>query len=317
LGELAGELRQARARGGTVFWKPRSTDFDGFGRLRFATNVVKVGTTNVSRVLEYRYDLNGNRTRVIHPDGVFFEYGFDGLNRATSVSESGTSTLLNIEYRADGKRGRVLRPSAATTNYAFNNANRLASINHDFAGTADDFTNTFSYNPAGQITQLTLQNSLYHFGGNSNKTGAYVPNGLNQYTQINGVPVTHDANGNLAFEGSSAYTHDMENRLVGTTSPSSALAYDPLGRLSEYILIPANGVQFLYDGDALVAEYTVSGNTATLTRRYVHGDRVDEPWVQYNGSTVGPALRRYLHADHQGSIVAHSDSGGAVQAKLS
>lgn len=39
--------------------------------------------------------------------------------------------------------------------------------------------------------------------------------------------------------------------------------------------------------------------------------------MQYNGSTIGTPLRRYLHADHQGSIVAHSDSWGANQLKLS
>jgi RHS repeat-associated protein len=254
---------------------------------------------------------------VTHPDGVFFQYNFDGLNRVTGVSESGVSTLLTVEYGSHGRRQRLLRPGAATTIYGFNNANRLSSLSHDFTGTADDFTNTFSYNPASQITQLTINNSQYHFGGNSNKTGTYVPNGLNQYTQINGAPVTYDANGNVTFEGSSSYTHDMENRLVATTSATSGLAYDPLGRLSDYTLIPTNPTQFLYDGDALVGEYTVSGNTATLTRRYVHGDRVDEPWVQYNGATTGPSLRRYLHTDHQGSIIAQSDSGGAVQAKLS
>jgi YD repeat-containing protein len=210
------------------------------------------------------------RVQVKHPDNVFFQYTFDGMDRVSSVSESGSSTLLNVEYGTNGKRKRLLRPVAATTTYGFDNADRLGSLSHDFAGTADDYSNVFTYNPAGQIVQLQISNSLYHFGGNSNKVGAYTPNGLNQYTLINGAPVTYDANGNLAFEGSSANTHDMENRLVGTTSPASALTYDPLGRLSEYTNIPASTTQFLFDGDALIAEYTVGGNSATLTRRYVH-----------------------------------------------
>ena len=50
----------------------------------------------------------------------------------------------------------------------------------------------------------------------------------------------------------------MENRLVATTSATSGLAYDPLGRLSDYTLIPTNPTQFLYDGDALVGEYTAA-----------------------------------------------------------
>ncbi|HEY6528786.1 MAG TPA: hypothetical protein VIZ65_08825, partial [Cellvibrionaceae bacterium] len=37
-----------------------------------------------------------------------------------------------------------------------------------------------------------------------------------------------------------------------------------------------------------------------------------EPWVQYLGSTVNSANARYLHGNHQGSIVAVSDSNGAT-----
>lgn len=63
----------------------------------------------------------------------------------------------------------------------------------------------------------------------------------------------------------------------------------------------------MYDGDALVAEYDGVGN---LLHRYVHGPGSDEPMVQYEGPTVSAASRRYLHADHQGSIVATSSSDG-------
>ena len=48
------------------------------------------------------------------------------------------------------------------------------------------------------------------------------------------------------------------------------------------------------------------------TRRYVHSGGVDEPLVQYNGASVGLAHRRYLHADHQGSIIAHTLNTGAI-----
>jgi hypothetical protein len=67
--------------------------------------------------------------------------------------------------------------------------------------------------------------------------------------------------------------------------------------------------RFVYDGDRRVAEY----NGSTLLRRYVHGAGVDEPLVWYEGSAVSSATRRYLHADHQGSIVAVSNSSGAMQ----
>ena len=76
-----------------------------------------------------------------------------------------------------------------------------------------------------------------------------------------------------------------------------------------------NGVvaRFLYDGDALVAEYNSSNG---LTRRYVHGDQVDEPWVEYGSSSIGVGNRTYLHADHQGSIIARTDGSGGYRSKL-
>ncbi len=48
-----------------------------------------------------------------------------------------------------------------------------------------------------------------------------------------------------------------------------------------------------------------------MQRRYVHGAGVDEPLVWYEGASVSSASRRYLHADHQGSIIATSNAAGA------
>jgi RHS repeat-associated protein len=87
---------------------------------------------------------------------------------------------------------------------------------------------------------------------------------------------------------------------------SATLSYDPLGRLRSYTTDSAT-TEFLYDGDALVAEYEGS----TLVRRYVHGAGVDEPLVWYQGS--GLTDRRWLIADHQGTIIAHQDSAGSTQ----
>jgi RHS repeat-associated protein len=39
---------------------------------------------------------------------------------------------------------------------------------------------------------------------------------------------------------------------------------------------------------------------------------VDEPVVWYEGAGVGAAARRYLHTDHQGSVVAIADAAGTV-----
>ena len=96
------------------------------------------------------------------------------------------------------------------------------------------------------------------------------------YTAVGGAAVSYNNNSNLTNDNGAIYQYDDENRLrstSGTGIATSTLKYDPLGRLYE---ISINGAvtQFQYDGDALVAEYNSAG---ALTRRYVHGDQVDEP----------------------------------------
>jgi hypothetical protein len=103
----------------------------------------------------------------------------------------------------------------------------------------------------------------------------------------------------------------MTKALAGSTETD--LVYDANDRVTQTVTGPVhNGVitRMLYDGDRLIQEWdAVSG---TILRRYVHGVGTDEPLVWYEGATVSDATRRYLHADHQGSIVAWSDAAGST-----
>ncbi len=99
--------------------------------------------------------------------------------------------------------------------------------------------------------------------------------------------------------------YDVENRLVGR-STGVALVYDPLGRLYR-VSSSTTDTRFLYDGDALVAEYDASG---TMLARYVHGAGADVPLLSYLGAGMSGATRLQLYADRQGSIVATADSAG-------
>lgn len=104
--------------------------------------------------------------------------------------------------------------------------------------------------------------------------------------------------------------YDVENRLVSVSgSPSMTLSYDPLGRLRQTVA-GSSTVQFVYDGDRLIAEY--NGSTTTVLRRYVHGPGIDEPIVWYEGSGLTTSTRRWLHTDERGSVIAHSVANGTA-----
>jgi RHS repeat-associated protein len=289
--------------------------FNGFGDLTSR----KSRMAGYARILSYEFDKEGNRTRVTHPDGAYFTYGRDGLNRVCRLDEAAgpkacddttnPSPMVKITYRPSGGRLDLIRPNTVVTTINVDNALRLGSFTQDFVGITNDLTNTFTYNAASQITKLTQSNPIYTFNQLVSRAGAWQSNGLNQISSIAGQNLSYDPAGNLTNDGAGmTFTFDMENHLVATGgTKASTLVYDVLGRLSR-ITVDATTTQFLYDGDALVGEYVGS----TMTRRYVHGDQVDEPLVQYNSASVGASYRRYLHADHQGSIIAHSDSAGAM-----
>jgi RHS repeat-associated protein len=63
--------------------------------------------------------------------------------------------------------------------------------------------------------------------------------------------------------------------------------------------------RFEYDGDKLLEEFNTSGSWLRL---YAWGPGSDEPLIWYE--TTGGPVRRYLHADHQGSVIAAVDDSG-------
>ena len=285
--------------------------YDGFGHAKSSST--NVGGT--ARTLSYQYDAEGNRTRVTHPDGNFFQYSYDGMNRLTGVLENGATSVLAQTYGGDGRRQFLYRgANVASTSYAYDGVGRLTSMSNNLQGTAYDDSRTFSYNPASQVTSRTLANATYEFTQVQSANTNYAVNGLNQYTTLSGAALaspTYDVNGNMTYDGQSSLRYDILNRLVSSTGFRVInLAYDPKGRLLQSV--GASGTtQFLYDGDALVGEYDSTGN---LLRRYVHGAGADEPLVGYEGATVGASSRRFYYADHQASVVAVSDSSGnAIQ----
>jgi RHS repeat-associated protein len=285
-----------------------SNTYDGFGNVSSAA-------TNLSgsaRTISYQYDANGNRRQITFPDGAYFTYGYDGLDRPSQIYEAATTPIVGYSYDTQGRRSRITRGSGVTsTSYGYDGTSRLHSLSHDLDGSAttNDLTNTFSYNPANQITAVTRSNTKYSYLS-SNAAQSFGVNGLNEYVQIAGVAVTSDARGNLLSDGSSTYGYDLENRLISASGTHAAtLTYDPNGRLYSTSGGAAGTTTFLYDGDEIVAEYNSSGN---LLRRYVPGDGVDESVVWYEGQTVQASTRRYFYSNQQNSIVAVSDANGAT-----
>jgi hypothetical protein len=112
-----------------------------------------------------------------------------------------------------GRRGSITFGNGTVKNYSYDATSRLSALGADLAGSAQDQTTAFTYNPAGQISDLTKSNDAYVWNGHYNVDRPYTANGLNQ----------------LTTSGATALTYDVENRLIqGSGASSAMLRYDPL-----------------------------------------------------------------------------------------
>ncbi len=279
--------------------------YDVFGALRSST----ISMGGFSGTLSSDYDEAGNRTRLTHPDGQAFTYAYDALNRLTGLYEGvDTSVALDqFTYNPQGLLSGRTEGMGSGTAYGYDAIGRLASLSDSFVGGIGNVTiGSIAYNPASQIVGQARDNDAYAWRDALMVNRTYAANGLNQYTSAGPASFTYDANGNLVSDGTVSFAYDAENRLISASNGTS-LTYDPMGRLWQ-VAQGAASSRFLYDGDALIAEYDGGG---AMTARYVHGSdaKADDPLVWYgNGET------HWLHADLQGSIVAATNGSGGAPA---
>ena len=120
-------------------------------------------------------------------------YGYDGLDRPTTIRENAATTNL-ATHTYDTRQRLKTRPryngtttAIATTTFNYETGTVYATatprprqIVDDLLQTAGDLTTSFTWNPSGQITTRARSNDSYVYGGDVTLTRQYTVNGLNQ-----------------------------------------------------------------------------------------------------------------------------------------
>ncbi|MGE0464158.1 MAG: Rhs family protein, partial [Vicinamibacterales bacterium] len=192
--------------------------YDGLDRL--------LSETTPQGSVTYTYDAAGRRTSFTVAGQPTVTYTYDHANRLLTIQQG--TTTVTYTYDDANRRTSVTLPNGILVETGYDSASRVTSLTYRLgAAVLGDLT--YTYNAAGERVEV---------GGTFARTGlpaavaAAVYDAANRGTAFGGATLAHDLNGNLTSDGSSTYTWDARDRLVGLNGPglTGSFAYDATGR---------------------------------------------------------------------------------------
>ena len=322
------------------------TDATGIITMQYDTaNQLKKITYPTGRSLEYNYNPDGQRTKLVSQDGYTVNYTYDSVGRLKTLTNATGQSIISYDYDTAGRLKKETNGNGTYTTYEYDQqsqlyrlinykANDTVNSSYEYAydnlGRRTSMTTLegifqYGYDATGQLTSVitpTNRTILYQYDAAGNRIGVtdngtgtnYTSNNLNEYTNVGNAVYTYDKDGNLISKTqggqTSTYTYNVENRLVKVVTPSGTwdYQYDGLGNRVGTIL---NGqkTEYLLDplglGD-IVGEYNGSGS---LVANYTHGIGLV--------SRVNGANSNYYDADAIGSTIGLTANDGSYVNKYS
>ena len=184
------------------------------------------------------------------------------------------------------------------------------NIYDDEGNITGDENNSYTYNELGELISTSgLVNSSYQYDSRGNmlsktvndKTANYSYDNAewkDQLTSVNGIPLTYDANGNLASYGDTTYTWSHGKQLESVTDGGNTYSYK-------------------YNSSGYRVSKTVNGRTTefdTLNGILVsQSDGANSIYFQYSNAPIGFVLddvQYFYITNNNGDIVGISDYAG-------
>lgn len=254
----------------------------------------------------YQLDANGNKTRTTWPDGWFCDRVYDELNRLTDIKLNGAvGSAVQYQYDALSRKKKTIFENGTTTDYLLELDSDVSSVAQTFVGSSVTFS--MVYNNGSEPVSRQISDSLFSWHPTAAGTIAYgATNALDLYPSVGGSSYSYNGNGCLTGDGIWSYTYSTEKQLLTASKTGTSLSfkYDPLGRQVEKA-VGAVKTRFYYSGFQRLGDYDSSG---VLQNRFVYGSDLDEVLIQVSSG----GTKTYCHADNNGSVIATTNSAGAV-----
>jgi len=259
-------------------------------------------------------------------------YG-NGRTLAMSYSEQRHQLTSMIVQKSDGSdrivdksyeyydtnqanTGRLMKQTdhldpAYSVTYAYDGVNQLSSAQAGSVDTVKGYDRTYSYDEWGNLrtvsgdsdgTAATQFSTSYNYAVNG--TGAPATNRL---TDVNGVPYSYDAAGNLTNDGTISYTYDAANRMKTSNGGQSLYYYDGDGHRVRRDF-PGTSPLF-YVWSSVLGQVAMEVRPQTVVRAYVYMGGSPVALQNWDGTFV------WIHKDHLGSTSLLTKTDGSVACK--
>ena len=306
--------------------------YDAANRHTSETETIKSYGLYATRSTVSQYDADGNRSRVIFPQGYQFLYGYTQRNQLDNIKLDPAifggyynTPLVQYVYDASGNHTRRTVLSGAHAEYDIDELNRVRGQSDYFAnGQMGRFDYAFDAMGRHRYEQRDWWTADgYQFNPRDELTGYQRDGDLNMDGTVsasfwNNTGLQYDANGNrtqVTGSGADSYAVNSLNQYTSDAN-TGAMGYDPKGNLTS-----AAGWTYSYDAQNRLTTMQGPGMTITLTydplnrviTRAVNGAVTQNVWEGWNlieeHRPDWSIQRCYLQGANQNELVAAFDGG--------
>ncbi|CAM3317572.1 type IV secretion protein Rhs [Paenibacillus taichungensis] len=255
----------------------------------------------------FTYDLNGNRTSMTNPFGITVFYGYDAMNRLTSVGTTPDRLDAQYSYYLNGLSKEVTLQNGVRNAKQYNGLDLIEMSqkkdevtlqNYGYGYSYDNNKNIVALNQAGSKDTFTYDNLDRILTSSVNNEGY-------QYDkQGNRLTLASEAESNIS---DASYTYDLRNRLTNVRKGDNQVGYTYNGdNLLVERLEKGLAARYYYDDSAqIIAEAEVHNGTPVLKASYIRGAKLDA--IQYADGS-----KAYVQVNGHGDVIELRDSNGEV-----